>query len=163
MAFARFVHLAAPSLRRFFSWLGASRGDVDDLLQETFLRAHRGLNSYRVEAEATSWLLTIGRRVYLDHVSRVQRDRRVLEVLCSDATSDTTGSNVETSAAIADALNKLSHEFREAFVLVRLFGYSYADAAAIIGCPRGTVQSRVARARAGLIRMLDDERSEEAS
>lgn len=67
------------------------------------------------------------------------------------------------SAALEQIIFSLPEVFREAFVLVRLMGFSYDEAAAIIGCPRGTVQSRVARARETLMLSALDEQAREVS
>lgn len=54
-------------------------------------------------------------------------------------------------AAVADLLDRLDPDRREAFVLTQLLGLSYAEAAEVAGCPVGTIRSRVARARADLV------------
>jgi RNA polymerase sigma-70 factor (ECF subfamily) len=56
--------------------------------------------------------------------------------------------------AIADLLRNLPQQRREAFVLTQLLGLSYAEAAQTVGCPVGTIRSRVARARESLITLL---------
>jgi RNA polymerase sigma-70 factor (ECF subfamily) len=61
------------------------------------------------------------------------------------------------AADLVDVIRSLPQDQLEAFVLVRVMGYSYDEAASIIGCPRGTVQSRVARARLRLVEALREE------
>jgi RNA polymerase sigma-70 factor, ECF subfamily len=61
---------------------------------------------------------------------------------------------VAESATVADLLTRLDPDRREAFVLTQLLGLPYAEAAEVVGCPVGTIRSRVARARADLLTSL---------
>lgn len=151
-AFGRLVAACEPDIRRFCLWLGVPWSDLDDVLQETFLRAYRGINTYSGRADAMSWLLTIARRVRLDDVRRCRREERTADLF--NAALHVDASVLGSAVEIVDALGSIPHEFREAFVLVKMFGYSYAEVASILGCPRGTVQSRIARARAALAESL---------
>jgi RNA polymerase sigma-70 factor (ECF subfamily) len=74
---------------------------------------------------------------------------------------------VAEGAAVADLLARLDADRREAFVLTQLLGLPYAEAAEVVGCPVGTIRSRVARARSDLVASLarvkdDDERGDAA-
>lgn len=138
-------------------WSGVTGNDVDDVVQETFLRAFRGLVSFRGDSTARSWLLSIARRVYLDFSHQRAKDMKVISHLM---TSSLTASNIVSADeaelfGLHDLVSRLPNEFREAFVLVRIFGFKYDEVASILGCPRGTVQSRVARARRFLADLSD--------
>lgn len=146
VAVAALVRLTQDDVRRLCAVLG-SRGEVDDLVQETYLRAFRALDSYRSEAPFRSWLLAIGRRVCADHVRRRQRERRLLDRLSATAASDVAPARDHTEALLAG----LDPARREAFVLTQLLGLSYEEAAEVAECPVGTIRSRVARARADLM------------
>ncbi len=146
IAVAELVRLTQDDVRRLCAALG-SHGETDDLVQETYLRAFRSLSSYRSEAPFRSWLLTIGRRVCADHVRRRQRDRRLLDRVRATSAGDHAPATDHTEALLAT----LDPDRREAFVLTQLVGLSYDEAAEIIGCPVGTIRSRVARARADLL------------
>lgn len=146
VAVAALVRLTQDDVRRLCAALG-SRGEVDDLVQETYLRAFRALDSYRSEAPFRSWLLAIGRRVCADHVRRRQRERRLLDRLSATAASDVAPARDHTEALLAG----LDPDRREAFVLTQLLGLSYEEAAEVAECPVGTIRSRVARARADLM------------
>lgn len=149
-AFARFVATTEVDVRRFCSWFTRPGHDIDDLVQETFLRAFRGLHSFSGRSSATAWLLTIARRVCLDLAERRRRDESIMTELSTPlAGVSRFGSDVDLGTDIVGALllEELPEQFREAFVLVRILGFSYDEVAEISGCPRGTVQSRVARAR----------------
>lgn len=98
------------------------------------------------------WLLTIARRVCAEEIIRRQRDRHTAARLANDrpaATGDMAG-----RIDLLDALARLAQHRREALVLTAVVGLSYADAAAVCGCPVGTIRSRVARARGDLTRAL---------
>ena len=143
-AFSRVVRECEADVRRFCWWILQTRDEVDDVTQETFLRAYRGLQSYRGDSTATSWILSIARRVCLDFAEKKTKERLMTTRLKqSHATNQDMGSSIE----ILELIDALPLLFREAFVLVRILGYGYDEAAAVLRCPRGTVQSRVARAR----------------
>jgi RNA polymerase sigma-70 factor (ECF subfamily) len=61
----------------------------------------------------------------------------------------------ESWLEVEEAISALDPDRREAFVLTQLFGFSYEDAAAAVGCPIGTIRSRVARARADLLEAIE--------
>jgi RNA polymerase sigma-70 factor (ECF subfamily) len=152
-AFGRFVTATDGDVRRFCAWFTRPGTEIDDLVQETFLRAFRGMNSFSGRSRATSWLLTIARRVCLDAADRKRRDDVVSnELLVSVPNTHDTTADVVGALLLED----LPEMFREAFVLVRIFGFGYDETAEILGCPRGTVQSRVARARLALAASIED-------
>lgn len=130
---------------RLCSALG-SVGEVDDLVQETYLRAIASIQNYRGDASVRSWLLAIARNVCADHVRRRQRERRLLDRIRSRTVEPV---SPEPELPIT-SLEHLSPERREAFVLTQMLDLSYEDAAAVVGCPVGTIRSRVFRARADL-------------
>jgi RNA polymerase sigma-70 factor (ECF subfamily) len=155
-AAAAFVRATTPGLRRLLGYL-ADAGHVDDLLQETYLRAFAALPGYACRAPARAWLLGIARRVAADHVRAAQRRPRaagadVHAVLDRRRASPGPAGWV----GLAHAVRALSPEKREAFALTSLLGLSYAEAAEVCGCPVGTIRSRVYRARADLLDALAD-------
>ena len=96
--------------------------------------------------------LSIARRVCADHVRRRTRQRRLVTRLI--ATADTNPQ--PASENVDDLVRQLDPDRREAFVLTQLLGASYEEAAEIVGCPIGTIRSRVARARIDLGRVVRD-------
>jgi RNA polymerase sigma-70 factor (ECF subfamily) len=144
-ALAELVRQTQPVVWRVCSALG-SAGEVEDLVQETYLRAVRALDSYRGDAPFRAWLVSIARRVCADHVRRRQRGRRLVERLVRDLSE----ASVPPGEHFDDLLRAIDPDRREAFVLTQLVGLSYDEAAVTLGCPIGTVRSRVARARADL-------------
>ncbi len=130
-----------------------SPGDEEDLAQETYLRALRSLHSYRGDAPVLVWLLSIARHVCADHVRRRQRHRRLVDRI----TRYTTAPSAPADQHLDELLEVLDDDRREAFVLTQLVGLSYEEAAGVIGCPIGTVRSRVARARAALMEAAQEQ------
>jgi RNA polymerase sigma-70 factor (ECF subfamily) len=128
---------------------GPSR--ADDLTQETYLRSLGSLSRFEGRAGARTWLLSIARRVCVDDVrSAMARPRLTMgeQYRERDGVADHALEFVEVKLMLAG----LSEERREALILTQVLGMSYAEAAAVCGCPVGTVRSRVARAREDLAR-----------
>lgn len=146
VAVGELVRRTQPVVWQLCTALG-STGETEDLVQETYLRAVRGLEHYRGEAPVLAWLLSIGRHVCADHVRSRQRRRRLVERLSATAAEPVVP---QPEIPVDDMLDSLDPDRREAFVLTQLVGLSYEDAALALGCPIGTVRSRVARARADL-------------
>ena len=128
---------------------------ADDLTQETYLRVVGALKGFRGDAPVRTWLLTIARRVCAAEISARLRDRQLtarLGALPPAGPAPEAG----TQAAVAFTLAGLEPDRRAAFVLTQMIGCSYAEAAAVCGCPVGTIRSRVARAREELAAMVTD-------
>ena len=126
---------------------------ADDLAQETFLRATRSLRRFRGDSTPRTWILSIARHVCMDELRgrhrRRHRDRHLL--LMAHASAETYDPSGDVAAN--ELLAELEPNRRAAFVLTQLLRLSYAEAAAVCGCPAGTIRSRVARARDDLIRL----------
>ena len=138
---------------RFCAYL-VDRDTADDLTQETYLRAHRASAGYRHDSPVLTWLLTIARRVCAAEITQRQRARDLALQLRADPRQSRPvhADWVELDVLIAG----LPGERRAAFVLTQVIGCDYAEAAAVLGCPVGTIRSRVARARDDLVRALAD-------
>lgn len=128
---------------------------ADDLTQETFLRAIRALPSFAGRSSVRTWLLGIGRRVCADHIRALQRRRRLTTKL-TIAEAATRQPDSAQRVELADLLGRISGQRRAAFVLTQVAGLSYAEAAEVENVPVGTIRSRVARARADLLELLDE-------
>lgn len=158
-ALEAFIKATQHDVWRFVAYLfdGVS---ADDLTQETFLRAIGAIPRFAGRSSARTWLLAIARRVVADHIRYLKSRPRTAPgadpelLLDRDRPSRGFEDVVEVTALIAG----LSTEQREALLLTQLFGLSYNDAAAVCGCPVGTIRSRVARARDALL--ADPERGE---
>lgn len=146
-AAAEFVRSTQRQLRRLLAYLG-DPGLADDLTQETYLRAFASLPRFQGRSPARMWLLAIARRVAADHVRHARRTPRLT---ASDAWQDGEVAGPEGLVALRAAIDALDPERREAFVLTRVVGLSYAEAAEVCDCPVGTIRSRVFRARGELV------------
>ncbi len=162
LAAAALVRATQGDVRRLCAALGDA-GSVDDLVQETYLRAFGALHRFEGRSSLRTWLLSIARRVCADAV-RSRRGRRltlVREDADLEALAPSGGDPVAEYAGVTDLLDRLAPDRREAFVLTQLLGLTYAEAAEVAGCAVGTIRSRVARGRADLVDSLSrvEERS----
>ncbi len=147
-ALAELVRRTQPVVWRLCAALGAPE-DPDDLAQETYVRALRSLHGFRGESPVQWWLLAIARNVCADAVRRMQRQRRLVDRL--QRFIEPTASAPVGDGTLDDLVARLEPTRREAFVLTQQVGLSYEEAATIVGCPVGTIRSRVARARTELL------------
>jgi RNA polymerase sigma-70 factor (ECF subfamily) len=159
VAAATFVRATQSDVWRLCAALG-DRQSADDLTQETYLRAFGALHRFEGRSSLRTWLLSIARRVCADAI-RSRRRRRVTLVR-DDAELDGLlapdgADRVAEGVAVDDVLARLDPDRREAFVLTQLVGLPYAEAAEVVGCPVGTIRSRVARARADLVAALGED------
>jgi RNA polymerase sigma-70 factor (ECF subfamily) len=156
-ALSSFVRASQTDVWRLCAHL-SGRSEADDLTQEVYLRALRSLASYRGEASARTWLLTIAHRACVDHVRRAQRRRLLLARARSQPPPPESASPAGT-VDLELLVSSLDKDRRAAFVLTQVLGLRYAEAAAVLDVPVGTIRSRVARARADLVDTWDDAKS----
>ncbi|MGV9361824.1 MULTISPECIES: sigma-70 family RNA polymerase sigma factor [unclassified Amycolatopsis] len=157
VALERFLRATQPHVWRFVAGLSDPQS-ADDLTQETYLRALGSLGRFRAESSARTWLLSIARRVVADHIRAAQARPRpaTLADWRVDAGRTTERTAFEERVLLDHLVAALEPDRRDAFVLTQALGLSYADAAEIIGCPVGTIRSRVARARDDLAEAMRD-------
>ncbi|MGC5019265.1 sigma-70 family RNA polymerase sigma factor [Micromonospora sp. DT47] len=152
VALAAFVRATQPQTWRFLRHLLAS-AETDDLVQETYLRAIRGLPRFAGRSTARTWLFGIARRVAADHLRSTARRPTTVAL---DAWDPPAAARFENTVVLDALLRQLPAERREAFVATQILGLSYAEAAQVCDCPVGTIRSRVARAREGLMAALEE-------
>lgn len=160
-AFERWVLPEIEVLLRVAHSMTRNHAEAEDLVQDTLLRAYRGIGRFDGRYPR-AWLLTILRNT---HINRNRRRRPELlrdqdltfERLESDEASERADTMVDTEmdAEIINALNALSDDFRRVVELVDIDGLSYAEAAEVLGVPIGTVMSRLHRARSRIRDRLD--------
>ena len=160
-ALERFIAETQGDVWRLCRYLGDAQL-ADDLAQETYERAIGSIHRYRADGSARGWLLTIARRTCADHTRRAGRRRRLDHRVAQNTTAGSLeGSIVEPDPSgridLDDVLAHLDDDRRSAFVLTQVLGMHYDEAAEILGCPIGTVRSRVSRARADLVEMMRDD------
>lgn len=163
LAFDRYVVPEIPVLYRVALSLTGQQADAEDLVQDTLVRAFRAADRFD-GAHPRAWLLTILRHAHLNRV-RVRRpvllrDGESLEQSLENAGPPSTSAeevaiSEEFEAVVADALQALPDKHRTVVTLVDIDGLSYQEAADVLGVPRGTVMSRLHRARARIRARLD--------
>ena len=157
----RFIAETQADVWRTCRYLG-DRDVADDLAQETYERAISSIHRYRADGYARGWLLTIARRVCADHIRRATRRRRrdaqvMSDTIAGSAMGTAVVPDISTRVELDDLLSHLDSDRRAAFVLTQVLGLHYDEAAEVLGCPIGTIRSRVARARAELVQMMTQE------
>ncbi|MFB7468936.1 sigma-70 family RNA polymerase sigma factor [Streptomyces sp. NPDC056224] len=156
----RFVRALQLDVWRYVAFLSADPQAADDLTQEVFLRALPALHRFEGRSSARTWLLSIARRTVVDSLRRSAARPRLSDRHDWQAAAEQAQPQglpgFEDGVALAELLAAVPEERREAFVLTQLLGLPYMEAAEAIGCPVGTVRSRVARARSSLIALLTD-------
>jgi RNA polymerase sigma-70 factor (ECF subfamily) len=147
-----------PRLRRFAAGLARDPADGDDLCQATVMRALEKRDLWVPGTRLDSWLYRMMRNIWIDE-SRA-RTRRGETFVAEDAGLSVGGSGGQEEAielsVIDRGLQTLPDEQREAVLLVMVEGYSYKEAAGIVGCPVGTLNSRLVRGRDALLAWLGD-------
>lgn len=152
--------------RRIHRLIGRMVRDVDlveDISQETFIRAYRALHQFRGDAQFYTWLYRIAVNTAKKALLELRRDPTVAEAFFAgdeedetswqknEPTTEETPESVLAAREIGDVVNSaleaLPEELRQAVTLREIEGMSYEDIAAVMGCPIGTVRSRIFRAR----------------
>ncbi|MFH9892591.1 sigma-70 family RNA polymerase sigma factor [Streptomyces luteogriseus] len=154
----RFVRALHRDVIRYVAHLCGDPQAVDDLAQDTFLRALGSLHRFEGRSSARTWLLAIARRAVADSIRYSAARPRPADLPDWEPAAELAQPRglpgFDDGVALLELLAGLPDERREAFVLTQLLGLPYAEAAALSNCPVGTVRSRVARARATLLALL---------
>lgn len=132
-----------------------SASAMDDVLQEAYLKAFRGIDRFQGTARFSTWIYRIVHNVAVDHLRTQARTLPMPEPL-HGATAREHADDVVRRITIDQALSQLPEAQRAAVVLVDGEGFDYRSAAEVLGVPEGTVASRVHAARAALRRSLSD-------
>lgn len=144
-----------PHLRAFAIFLTRNRDSANDLVQDTMVRALGAAQQFQSGTNLKAWLFTILRN---QHCTALRKNRmHVLSIDDPAAREPSVPASQDASLEFSDfrrAFWQLSQDHREALILVGASGLSYDEAAVICGCPRGTVKSRVSRARSELTKIL---------
>ncbi|MDP3650616.1 MAG: RNA polymerase sigma factor RpoE [Rhodoferax sp.] len=152
--------------RRIQRLIGRMVRDVDlveDIAQETFIQAYRALHQFRGDAQFYTWLYRIAVNTAKKSLLKLKRDLTVSESflasededetswrkeeLISEETPESVLAAKEIAGVVNMALDDLPHDLRQAVTLREIEGLSYEEISAVMGCPIGTVRSRIFRAR----------------
>jgi RNA polymerase sigma-70 factor, ECF subfamily len=162
------THYHGPVYNLILSMLG-DVSDAADGTQEVFLKAFRGIRSFRHGSSLKTWLYRIAIREALNHKRWFKRHlqknvsidaepedgRGSIEIEDFGATPFEQFATHEIQAAVQDALQQLPEVFRSAVILRDLEGLSYEEIAEVLDCSIGTVKSRILRGRRALKEFLE--------
>jgi RNA polymerase sigma-70 factor, ECF subfamily len=153
------VERHASALARFAVSCGA-RDDIDELVQDTFVRAFNSLDGFRGESSFRTWLLTIERRLLLDRRRSEKRRPDRVEIQEGDAATqfDALDGVVadESRRRMADAVTRLSPTQRQVFTLRVADGLSYKEIADAVGTTEGAARVHYHNAMKAVKEFLDD-------
>ena len=167
-AFELLVSKYQRRLMRLLSRYMRDQGEVEDVAQETFIKAYRALPSFRGDSAFYTWLYRIGINTAKNFL--IASGRRVPTATEHDAeeaeafdegeqlrdinTPESLLMSKEIAATVNAAMDDLPADMRSAIMLREIDGLSYEEIAAIMSCPIGTVRSRIFRAREDIAKKL---------
>jgi RNA polymerase sigma-70 factor (ECF subfamily) len=160
----KYQHKIAQLINRYVK----DHHEAMDVAQETFIKAYRALPGFRGESAFYTWLYRIAINTAKNHLSMRSRRPSDDEIDIEDAEQFEGGTRLrsyetpeshlltdEIAAVIQDALQSLPEELRSAITLREFDGLSYDEIAQVMGCPVGTVRSRIFRAREAIDKRLE--------
>jgi RNA polymerase sigma-70 factor (ECF subfamily) len=163
----KFGELALEHLDALYGYaltLTRNESEAEDLVQETYLRATRAVEKLAPDSELKRWLFVIMRNAWLNQLRHTRSGPHFVELTSEDelvTRDEATGNNPHVlylrkleQHAIETAIASLPDLYREIIRLRDVEGFSYQEIATMLGCPAGTVMSRLGRAREKLRRML---------
>ena len=140
--------------------------DAEDLTQETFVRAYLSIHSFQSRASLNTWLFRIATNLCIDYSRKYKRLQGLTQSLSQENEGDESDTqrdipdlafdpqrlllNKELGARLDDALKSLPEKLRTVVLLYDIEGLPYEEISSIVGCPLGTVKSRLFNARAAL-------------
>ena len=148
--FEAFMRNHISSVTLFCRATCSDRSIIDDVIQETFIRAWRYYPTLRAEHSPKSWLIRICRNVMTDLAPKWPQSSPQAHEDLADSTDHFIQSD------LLSLTTALSAEHREVLVLCGLLGYDYETAAEILELPLGTIRSRLARAREHMTLLLQE-------
>ena len=151
-----------PQMRRFARGLARDAADGDDLCQATIERALKASHQWQEGSRLDAWVYRIMRNMWIDQTRASGRRSQTFAPQEAGDNIGTAGdAAIEATVELGNverAMSRLPAEQREAVLLVLVEGFAYKEAAEIIGCPMGTLTSRLLRGREALMRELGETR-----
>ena len=151
----RYQNRVAGLLTRY-----VARDDIPDIVQESFIKAYRSLESFRGESAFYTWLYRIAVNTAKNHLTALGRRPPKEDVLAEDAETYSSGDQLreadtpenlvlsdELRRIVFDTIENLPDELKTAITLREIEQLSYEEIAEVMQCPVGTVRSRIFRAR----------------
>jgi RNA polymerase sigma-70 factor, ECF subfamily len=149
------IRLSYPDVWRLCAAL-VDEATAEDLAQESFLRATRGLPGFRGDSSARTWLLAITRRACMDELRTRHRERARYRRIAADPSEEPLAPDPSGEVILRELLWHLDPDQRAAFVLTQMLRCPYEQTAGICECAVGTIRSRVARARSNLMLAIEE-------
>jgi RNA polymerase sigma-70 factor (ECF subfamily) len=160
-AFGLLVDKYQRKLARLLSRMIRDQAEIEDVVQESFIKAYRALPNFRGDSAFYTWLYRIGINTAKNYLVSVGRRPTVsTDIEIEDAENFDSGDELRTTETpessmmtkqiaqtVNDTVEGLPEELRTAITLREIEGLSYEEIATIMGCPIGTVRSRIFRAR----------------
>ena len=149
----------ADALYNFARWLAHDPVEAEDLVQETYARALGAAQQFEQGSNLKAWLFRILRNAFIDRRRRSQREAFPAYIEDLDAEGELADPAMgelqldQIRALVAEDVSAAVHALPESFrtvILLDLEGMTEAEVANVLGCARGTVKSRLSRARAVL-------------
>ncbi len=170
-AFEMLVVKYQRRIERLISRMVRDDAMVQDIAQETFIRAYRAIPQFRGESAFYTWLYRIAVNTAKKTLVEMKRDPLVFEsamagpddgeepsrtenTLSDGETPDAVLASKQIAATVNAAIDDLSEDLRQAIVLREIEGLSYEEIADVMNCPIGTVRSRIFRAREAIATKL---------
>ena len=171
----RFERLTLPHLEAAYNlalWLVRNPAEADDIVQTAYLRAFEAFDRFAGNS-AAAWIITIVRNTAFSQLCKNKRTNNLIsfdEVVHQhakptkntfDLTPEETLTRHSTKIQVDECINRLSTEYREAIFLRDIEGYSYKEISDITQVPKGTVMSRLSRAREQLQQFMQAQQLKE--
>ena len=160
-AFGMLVEKYQRRLNRLLSRMVRDQSEIEDIVQDSFIKAYRAINNFRGDSAFYTWLYRIGINTAKNHLVKLgKRPKAMNEVeieeienfedapdLRNHETPESTMMSSQIVASVNQTIEALPNELKEAISLREMDGLSYEEIADLMNCPIGTVRSRIFRAR----------------
>lgn len=146
-ALSELIDLVQPRLFRFCFYLTASRELAEDICQDSLIKVLTKIRSLKKPEQFLSWIFRSAKNRFLDHIKSHKVSKTETIENKGDFHKESDSAMAETLSSLSEALSALSDEDRYLILLVDQQGYSYKEAADIIGVSESAVTSRIYRIR----------------
>ena len=158
-AFAFLVETYETSVYRLALRMCGNAHDAEEVAQEAFVAAWKGMPAFRGESKFSSWLYQLTTNAAIDFLRREKRHRATTPIedevdLAAPGTPQQAAEAAEVRQTLQQALDTLTPEHREIFLLRQMRQLSYEEIGRLLGLEAGTVKSRLSRAKKQLREIL---------
>jgi RNA polymerase sigma-70 factor (ECF subfamily) len=167
-AFSMLVEKYQRRLTRLLSRMVRDQSEIEDIVQDSFIKAYRAINNFRGDSAFYTWLYRIGINTAKNHLVKLgKRPKAMNDFEIEDIenfedapdlrhheTPESTMMSSEIITAVNQTIEALPIELKEAISLREMDGLSYEEISELMNCPIGTVRSRIFRAREAIAEKL---------